>query len=172
MAGLALTLACGGGGGGGGTPTSAVKLVYTDPPADSSTWQLVADPLSTETNLILDLMAPASASGQGVTLVLGITSGKVTWSQMSNGHYAASVYSDAVVNVASVQGSALRIVVAQTSESPAVTYGTAPVLQVSLEMASGAVSGTIPLTVSNAGHLGTQPTPTVITVAVGTLEAQ
>jgi hypothetical protein len=171
-------VAVGGGGGGstgGGSTTPAITLVYTNPVLDSTRWQLVNDPLSTDTHLILDLMAPANTSGEGVTLILTTSGSEATWSQMSqtvNSLYATSAYPDAVVSVATVQGSALRIVVAQTLGTPVVNYGAAPVIQVGLSLASGAVTGSVPITVTDAGQLGTTPTPTLINVDTGTLAVQ
>jgi hypothetical protein len=175
---LALTLACGGSTAGASvSTTSATKLVYTDPVSNPSGWQLVNDGLSTDRKIILDLMAPTNAIGEGMSMILTTTSSEASWSHLpkaANHRYAVNAYPNPVVNVATVHGPDLRIVVAQSLGTPAVIYGSAPVLQVSLNLASGAVTGAIPVTVTDAGHLGlgNPATPAVITVDVGSLEAQ
>ncbi len=171
---LGLAVACGGGGGGGApvSTTPATALVYTDPIASGTRWQLVLDPASTPSRQILDLMAPANASGLGVTLVLTANPSEAGWHAFAPGSYLqGSVFgASPLVNVASVQGGALRIVVAQAPGTP-VAYGTAPVFQVALDLAPGAVTGAVPLTVTGAGQLGSAPTPTVIAVDLGSLAA-
>jgi len=161
-----LSLACGGAGGG-----STPKLVYTAP-ADTSSWWLKQDPASTPAFLLLDLMAPAGTSGQGVTLILTADASKAVWHAFSStSSMEGLVYPGALVSKASVQGSSLRIVAAQDT---AVAYtASTPVLQVGLDLASGASAGTVTLTPSAAGHLGAGASAAdAITVQVGELQVQ
>jgi len=126
---------------------------------------------STPARLVLDLMAPDGASGQGVTLTL-TASGVATWHAFSPGVYLQGLaYPSPLVNVSSVQGSALRIVAAQAPGTP-VLYGTAPVLKVALDLVAGAAPGSLTLSAAAAGHLGTDPTPVAITIVSGSLLAQ
>lgn len=170
---LLLTLACGGGGSGGGTAAPALAasaLAYTDP-ADGSGWRLVRDPASTPARLLLDLLAPAGAAGQGVTLVLTADAARAVWAPASGAAYATSVFPSPLVNVASVQGGALRAVVSQAPGTP-VSYGSAPVLTVALDLAAGATQGTVAFSAAQGGQLGASLPPAAITVAVGSLKAE
>jgi len=169
---LALCLACAGGAGAGNGQGSTAKLVYAAP-ADTTAWWLKLDPASTSTRLILDLMAPAGTSGQGVTLILSADPGKATWHAFTSGSYLQGlIYPGALVSKASVSGSSLRIVAAQAS-APVAYTGTTPVLQVGLDLATGASAGNAALTPSAAGHLGAGATAAdAITVQAGTLQVQ
>ena len=166
----ALTLACGG----GASSTSASKmssgLVYTAP-ADTSGWWLKKDSASTSTRLVLDLMAPSGVSGQGVTLVLASNAAQAAWHAFGTGVYLQGLaYPSPQVDVTSLQGSTLRVVAGQSTG--AVAYGSAPVLQVALDLVSGTLTGaSIPLTVATAGHLSSGSVEP-ITVQTGTLAAQ
>ena len=176
---LLATLACGGGGGGGGTitlpasTTPATKLVYTSP-TDPTAWRLVQDSASTNSRLVLDLLAPTGTSGQGVTLVLTSDTALATWAKVDGTNYADQViYTSPKAAVASVSGSSLQLLYGQAFQAgAAVNYGITPVLQVALNLASSAVTGTVALTTAQGGHLGTTSTPTAITVSVGALQAE
>jgi hypothetical protein len=176
MAALLLITACGGGGGssgggGGSTTQPAAALVYTSP-ADPTTWRLVADAASTPTHLVLDLMAPTGAAGLGVTLILTTDNLGAQWSMVSGSSYAVQVpYPYPLVDVASTQGAALRVVVGQAA-GPAFAYGSSPVLKVALDLAAGALPGSIALSASQCGHLGAAPPPVPVTVEVGSLRAE
>jgi hypothetical protein len=170
---LLLVTACGGGSGGGAasTPSPATALVYTNP-TDPTTWRLVADAASTPTHLVLDLMAPTGTAGLGVTLILTTDNLGAQWAVVSGGSYAVQVpYPYPLVNVASTQGAALRVVVGQAA-GPAFAYGSAPVLSVALDLAAGALPGSVALSASQCGHLGATPPPVPVTVEVGSLQAQ
>jgi hypothetical protein len=169
---LALTLACGGGGSDVGTGPVGTKMVYTAP-ADISGWWLKADAASTPTSLVLDLMPPPGAFGQGVTLTLTGDAAQATWHAFRTGVYLQGlIYTSGTTQlaVASPEGPALRIVAGQSPTS--VTYGTAPVLQLGLDLTGSATKNTtIPLAVSAAGHL-TGGVAGPITVQPGTLQVQ
>jgi hypothetical protein len=168
---LTLTLACGGGGSNVGNPY-ATKLTYTGP-ADPTLWRLTQDVASTPAHLVLDLMAPASVtSGYGVTLVLTTDPNRTSWHAFSPGVYLQGlIYPSPVVQVASVQGPALRIVAAQAPGTP-VNYYAAPILQVELDLAATALPGTVDLTATLGDHLGASGPAAPITIQAGSLQAQ
>jgi len=173
--GLAALLACGGGGGGGSSAstrstTAATSLVYSSS-AGSSSWRLVEDGASTGTRKVFDLYAPAGTTGQGFTVVLTTDPGNATWSPVSGTRYAVqTLFSSTAVSLASVSGGALRIVFGQ-APGTAVSYDGSPVVQVALNLASGATVGGVTLTATQAGNLvGTSPAE--VTVAVGSLQAE
>ena len=161
---------CGGSHSGSTPAPVAAALAYTAPAGTG--WRLVQDPASTSTHLVLDLLAPAGTQGNGITLILTTDPAQATWSPVSGSAYGVqNVYPAPVVNVASVQGSALRLLAAQAPGTP-VTYGTAPVLTVALDLVAGIPPGAIALTATQAAHLGAGAPPVAITVAPGTLAAQ
>jgi len=170
---LTLALSCGGGGSsvGSGPPDPyATRLVYTDP-ADPAAWRLTQDPASSPAHLVLDLMAPAGASGQGVTLVLTTDASKASWHAFSPGVYLqALAYPSPAVQVASVLGPDLRIVAAQAPGAP-VTYS-APVLKVELDLGATTLPGAVALAATLGGHLGAAAPPDAITIQTGALQAQ
>jgi len=173
---LLVILGCaGGGGGGGGTP--ATQLVYKAGVADTSAWQLQQDPATTSTHLVLDLMAPAGTKGQGFTVVLTTDPAYATWSKPDGTHYALqNLFSSAAPNVSwssvSASGADLRIVFGQPQGTAQAMDG-GPVVQVSLDLLNpGATVGTVTLTASGAGYLGSGPPPTAVTVSVGNLQAK
>jgi hypothetical protein len=172
---LLVTLGCGGRDGGSSAPprstTPATELLYQASLADTSAWRLELDPASTGQHLLLDLLAPAGTSGQGFTVVLGTDPGNAVWSTVDGSHYAVqSLFSAPLVNLASVSGGELRIVFGQ-APGTAVSYA-GPVVQVALDLAPGATVGDVVLTASESGTLGTSSTPTLVTVSVGSLQAE
>jgi hypothetical protein len=175
LSGAALSLALACGGGGGSAPAPAKTLVYTNPTPSATDWQMVADAqASTPTHLVLDLVAPAGASGQGVTLTLATDSGKAAWTLVNgspSSPFLQCAYATPLVEHAGVQGPVLRLVVAQAPGTP-VVYGSSPVIQVALDLASGAVPGTVALTASQGGHLGAGTAPVAISVSTGVLQAE
>jgi hypothetical protein len=180
IAAISAILGCGGGGGGGSsTPprsiTPATQLVYPATVADTTSWRLELDPANTGTPLLLDVLAPTGTSGQGFTVVLSTDPANAVWSKIDqNGDYALqSLITNPKVNIASrsASGGDLRIVFGQTQGTP-VSYGTSPVVQVALELASGATVGDVVLTASQGGNLGASATPDQVTVSVGSLLAK
>lgn len=182
LAGAALlaTLACGGGGGGGGASAPAgppaTTLSYSGPAADTTQWQLAEDSASTSTHLVLDLLAPAGAAGLGVTAVLTLNPAQATWSYVAGSAYATqTLFQNPKVDLASLSAdkSQLRLLLGQAAGTAAVTYGSTPVVQVALDLAASATqSSAVTLTATQGGHLGTSPTPSAITIQVGTLQTQ
>lgn len=168
--GLLLTLACGGGA--SDSVAKAVTLAYTNPATASADWQLVKDSTSSTSRLVLDLMAPTGTSGQGITLILTADTSKATWATFSSGSYVSGLpyATPLLANKASVNGSALRIVVAQ-DPAGSVTYSSTPVLQVALNMASGAAVGNANLAAKAGYHLDAGTTSS-ITIDAGTLSVK
>jgi hypothetical protein len=167
---LLLTAACGGGSGSGGR--AELALVYQDPTGPAA-WRIQAEApgFPSTSHLVLDLMAPDGASGQGVTLIL-TTDQNAQWSKVDGSHYEVqTTYPSPLVEVASVQDSSLRILVAQAPGAP-VAYGAKPLLQVALDLAAGASAGSVTLSATAAGHLGASAPAVPITVEVGTLQAR
>ena len=163
-----LCLACGGG---AKNPLKAATLVYTNP-TDASSWRLVQAATSTTTHLVLDLVAPTGASGQGVTLVLTTDPAKAAWSPVSGGVYAVQkAYPSTLVKIATLKGADLRLLMTQAAGTP-VAYGSLPVLTVALDLTTGTLPGSVALSAAQGGHLGPAPQPVPITVAVGGLQAQ
>jgi hypothetical protein len=169
---LLSTLACGGGASSDVAP--AITLNYTNPTTANADWQLVKDSTSSTSRLVLDLMAPTAptvTSGQGITLILTTDTSKATWATFSSGSYVSGLpyATPLLANKASVNGSALRIVVAQNPAGSA-TYSNAPVLQVALNMASGAAIGSGSLTVASAYHLSRDATSDITSsIDLGTI---
>ena len=161
---LLVALGCGGGSGSGPSGPPASSLAYT-PPTDLTGWRLVQDSASsTGTHLVLDLLAPSGLSGQGVTLTLTGDASRATCSLLAGGAYA-----NPLVRIASPSGSALRTVVAQAPGSP-IVYGANPVLSFALDLTANATTGTITLTVTQAGHLDAFNMTAPITVQAGTVQ--
>ena len=163
---LLASLACGGAAGGAGAASSGFSFSAGGAATD---WRLVQDSASTSTHLVLDLLAPTGTSGQGITLILTTDPTEATWGYVSGTSYATQgVYTSPVVSIASAKGALLRILVGQGGGT-AVSYGSTPVIQVALDLASGASAGAVTLTATQAGHLGTSATPSSITVNPGSL---
>jgi hypothetical protein len=130
-------------------------------PTDTSQWRLVKDTSSTASHLVLDLLAPAGASGMGVALVLDVDGNLASWSPVAGG---------GLVGTDGFQG---KILASQENPTPPIAYGGGPVLTVALDLGRGAPPGPVPLTVSQAGHLAAPMSmPTTLTIAVGVLTAR
>jgi len=170
---LLLTLACGGGGGGGTPAPPATTLNYSFSSGPGDTWRLVQNAsASTSTHLVFDLFAPSTASGDGFTVVLTTNPAQAAWSRPDGVNYMTRVpYPNAKVSIASVAGASLRLVAGQVPGAE-VPYGTSPLAEVALDMASSATVGGVTLTATAASHLAGPGDPTDIAVEVGTLQAQ
>jgi hypothetical protein len=127
---------------------------------------------SSDTTLLLDLLAPTGSSGRGVTVVLTADPGLVGWkpldgtSLIKNGGYAGDL-----IQKTSLKGGTLGVLLSQKPGVP-VSYGVGPVLSVALELKPAVQPGTIQFTAAQGSHLGVSTTPEAMTIAVGTLNAQ
>ncbi|MGA2083710.1 MAG: hypothetical protein ABSH53_24345 [Holophaga sp.] len=173
---LLLTLACGGGGGSSGTP--AKQLAYTDP-STTSGWRLQLDPASPPsptTHVVLDLLPPANITGNAVTVLLTVNPAVAKWSYVAGTSYATQTpfATTPPVDVAGVQGGALGIVLGQPVTAAPVSFGdgTTMVVQVALDLATGADTGDAGLAATQGGFLGAAGPVASITVAAGSLEAK
>ena len=167
-----ISLACGGGGSGPNpSPVNANRLVYTNP-TDSSSWRLVRNSSSSDTTLLLDLLAPTGGYGRGVTVVLTADPSLVSWkpvdgtSFIRNGGYAGDL-----IQKTSLKGGTLGVLLSQKPGVPA-SYGVLPVLSVALELKPGARPGAIQFTATQGSHLGVSATPEAMTIALGTLSVE
>lgn len=170
---LLLALACGGGGGGStGTPATKLDYSFAADPGDS--WRLVKDPATTETKVVLDLLAPAGTVGNGFTVTLTTNSAEASWAQVDNttSYAVQGPFATPLVNLAKVSGGTLHVVVGQALGTPVPYDGDKPLLKVVLDKASSAMVGGVTLTASAAGNLGTDPSPVAVTVSVGSLAAK
>ena len=185
---LASLVACSGGGGSssstsGGTPSnpsSATKLVYTDPTASAGQWTLMKDAASTDTHLVLDLVSPSDAvSGFGVGFTINAPS-SVTWTKVSGSD--ATLIQNAAYNL--TLGAAPQLIkgVSKTGNLIAGVYqkglATTPVphpgtvAKIALDLSSGAQkTASVPLTVSVSQELQASGMQT-ITIVPGTLALQ
>jgi hypothetical protein len=179
---LLLLAACGGGGSGAGpvAPAPATTLSYTNPPLAGYSLQVV--PASNHTRqLTLNLVGPTGQMAQGVSIFLTADPALVTWAKTA-GAYAVpgTVFTlgpapQAFVTSVSAAGG-LQVGLYQKTGS--VTYGSAPLLSLGLNLLAGSVKAgsTVALSVSS----GTQAVyvdvngavqPLAAPVAVGTLVA-
>ncbi len=168
---VALEVACGGKSDSTTSKNVAKKLVYTDP-TDTSSWRLVRNGTSTDTHLVLDLVAPAGASGRGVTFVATTDRAQTHWQPMEGAAYTKNVaYTGSLISIGSVQDSNLRVILSQRTGNSQ-TYGSAPVMSVALDLDPNATPGNVALSVNQAGHLGASTAPSSMNVAAGSLKAQ
>lgn len=158
---------------GGAHHGPATTLVYTAP-ADAGQWRLVPNPASTPRHLVLDLLAPAGASGMGVTMELGVDASRARWAAVAGATLVQpGAYVAPLAQSATLLGPDLRILLSQEAPTAPVAYTAAPVLTVALDLVSGAAPGQVAVTVANAGHLaasGTLPVP--LSLAIGSVKAQ
>lgn len=183
MAGCALVALVGCGGGGGSTSSTPVKtaqkLSYTDP--TSGTYQLKKNTaLSTDTKLVLDLVASGGGSGVGVTFHLSADTSKVNWVKVADtdGDY---VRNGAVFTLGSgvqalkgkVSGSTLQAVVSQKGLSNAKALD-GVLATVALSLKTGVTPGAVSLDVvsGKAQVLQSSGTISSITISKGTLTAE
>jgi hypothetical protein len=177
---LLLLAACGGGGSGAGPAAAATTLTYTNPPL--SGYSLQAVPASNHTGqLTLNLVGPTGQVAQGVSIFLTADPAMVTWAKTA-GAYAVpgTVFTlgpapQAFITSVSAAGG-LQVGLYQKTGS--VTYGSAPLLSLGLNLLAGTVKpgSSVALAVSS----GTQAVyvdgngavqPLAAPIAVGTLVA-
>lgn len=182
---LLTLIACGGGGGGGGssTPTPATRLVYTDP-TDATAYRWVRDAgLSTNTHLVLDLVAPVGVNLHGIGFHATVDATRAGWSKVASGdatwiqNAAFSLGSGTQALAAKVSGNALQAGVYQkaVSTTPVASSGQ-PLVRVALDLTTGATPGTISLQQTSGKALALVAGTTVaagnVTTAFGSLQAQ
>lgn len=180
---LSFAAACGGGGGGGGTTTPppppktiADTLAYTDPSA--SGFRLIRNTgLSTASKLVLDVVGPASTTGQGMAFILSADQSKATW---TNPPSAGTLVQNVTFNLGSgtqayigkITGDQLQGAAFQKPGAAAVNLGQ-PLLRISLDLKMNIpVNSPIPISFIGGNKLSGSGAPSAITVAVGTLVAQ
>jgi hypothetical protein len=182
--GLAL-LVLGGCGGGGGSSASAPAayasvLSYSNPPLGG--YSLQAEPASNHTaRLVLDLVGPAGTVARGVSFFLTADPAMVAWSPQGSAYAvpgtAFSLGPAPQAFVAKAAAGNLQVGIFQ--KSGAATYGSAPLVQVALDLKAGVVlpgstvalgpsAGLGPVLVDANGAV--QPFPAAI--AVGALTAE
>ena len=157
---------------GGDTPQPpATRLTYTDP-TDTAQWRLVRNAASSSTHLVLDLLAPASASGRGVSMVLTCDS-KVAWKAVDGTALVKNgvTFTGDLVQRGSVQGADLRVLLSQ-KPGTVQAYGSGVVLSVAVDLVSGTLPGAVAISAAQGAHLGSAAIPESIPVLVGTLKAE
>lgn len=142
-------------------PAKAAGMAYVDPAG--SGWRLVRNPASTDTHLVLDLMAPAATTGLGAGLVLSLDAGKAQWSKVAAGdadfahNLAFDLGADAATRLSRgvLKGADLQVGVFQKGLANPVAYGGA-LLSVAIDFKGAGTldPGTaIALSVGRAQHL-------------------
>jgi len=154
--------------GGSGSSSTAPRLGYTNPV--TSGYQLVADPSSTATHLVLNLVGPAGSQLQGGTFSLTTDAAKASWSPSVAEGGALDLGSGLKLMKSKAEGSAMQVAIYQKGASPAV-LATKPLFTVALDLKAG-VKGPIALAASPAKILDAQGNTVTVPVAVGTLTAE
>lgn len=183
---LGLLVSCGGGGGGSTPPpTPATGLSYTDPA--SGNFKLVKNTgLSTASHLVLDLVGPAAANGNGFALFLSVDSSKATWSKVASADvdYAQNgtvftLGTGTTIFKAKVTGNDLQVGLSEKGNATGKALnGTLCRVALNLNTAAGLQPGAaISLTADATKNTvlypaGTTPVTASVPVAVGTLTAQ
>ncbi|WP_257460261.1 hypothetical protein [Archangium lipolyticum] len=161
------------------TVPAATGITYEDP--QSTGWRLIKNAaLSTDSRLVLDLMAPAGTLGRGVDLTLSADQPRASWAKLSSGdseyalNHAFDLGSGPQLFKSSVKESTLLVGAFQKgTAAPAASFN-GPVLSVALDLKTGPAlpSGPVRLQVSKAHALPENGTLSPIDVAVGSLTAR
>lgn len=154
--------------GGAGSSSPAPRLGYTNPA--TSGYQLVADPSSTSTHLVLNLVGPAGAQLQGGTFSLTADAAKATWSPSVAEGGALDLGSGLKLMKSKADGSAMQVAIYQKGATAA-TLAAKPLFTVALDLKAGA-KGPVALAASSAKILDAQGNTVTVPVAVGTLTAE
>jgi len=155
---------------------SASALAYTAP--SSSGYQLVRDPSSTGTHLVLDLVGPQGAQIQGTVFTLSVDGTKASWGNAGGSDpyikegQVLSLGTGAKLLKSQLSGSTLQSAIFQKGSVAAATLGSQPILSVALDLKAGASTGAVSLSSTSAQILDATGTTQAITVAVGSLTAQ
>jgi hypothetical protein len=172
----ALLLACGGSSQVGPPPTVTPALAYTNPV--SGRFRLVRNPASTDRHLVLDVTGPASVSGHGVALVLGLAGQGASWGKAGDAglvhNLAFDLSSGTPVQVGLAVSTALQAAVFQKPGlATAVPFGQG-LFQVAVDLAEDAPAGTVAVTLVKGQALAADGTLLDLsrspdTLAIGTL---
>jgi hypothetical protein len=146
-------------------PAASTKLGYTNP--TTSGYRLVADPSSTGTHLVLNLVGPSGSQIQGGTFTL---TSDAAWSSTVAEGGALQLGSGVKLLKSQVKGSALEVAIYQKGVTAA-TLAEKPLFAVALDVKTGA-KGPIALTATDAKILDAAGNTVVVPVAVGSLSAE
>ncbi len=167
------------GGAGKGTtaaPAPAASLAYAAPAAAG--YQLVRDPSSTNTHLVLGLVGPQGTQVRGAVLSLNVDGSMVAWANPGGSDpyiregQALSLGTGTKLLKSQLSGSTLQTAIFQKGSAPAATLGSQPILSVALDLKAGAPKGAINLSSASAQILDAAGATQAITVAVGSLSVQ
>jgi hypothetical protein len=157
-------------------PTVASTLVYTAPSTGS--YQLVRDPASTSTHLILGLVGPQGAQVKGAVLSLNVDGATASWSNpggsdpyIREGQVLALGTGTKLLK-SQLSGTTLQAAIFQKGSVAAATLGSQPLFSVALDLKAGARTGAVNLSSASAQILDAAGATQAITVAVGSLVAQ
>lgn len=157
-------LGCSGASGNGTSP----RLGYTNPA--NTGYQLVADPSSTATHVVLNLVGPAGAQLQGGTFTLTADASKVTWSPTVAEGGALDLGPGVKLMKSKVDAASMQVAIYQKGTTAA-TLAAKPLFTVALDLKAGA-KGSVALTASAAKILDATGATVTVPVAVGTLTAE
>jgi hypothetical protein len=157
-------------------PTPAASLVYTAPSAAG--YQLVRDPSSTGSHLVLSLVGPQGTQVRGALLSLNADGAKVAWGNpggsdpyIREGQVLALGTGTKLLK-SQLSGSMLQAALFQKGATPAATLDSQPLFSVALDLKAGASTGAVKLSSASAQILDATGATQAITVAVGSLVAQ
>ena len=175
---LAGCLACGGSSASTGPKsTVATGLVYTAP--TSQGYRLVADPASTATNLVLNLLGPTGEATQGVIFKVSCDGTKATWvapagsATLARPGTALNLGTGLPLLQSSASGQELQAALFQKGGTAATTLGASPILSVALSLKAGAPQGKVMLMAwPECKAQGAAGESKPISVAVGELVAK
>jgi hypothetical protein len=165
---------------GSGSPTApgpATSLVYTPP--TGSGYQLVADPASTATHLVLDLVGPSGAQLRGVVATLNADGAMAAWGNPGGASDpclkagpALALGTGTLLLRSLPAGSSLQVALFQKGATPAATLSGLPILSVALDLKAGTAPGAVSLSCTAAQILDAAGTTQATPLAVGTLAAR
>ncbi len=167
------------GGAGKGTtagPAPAGALVYTAPKVVG--YQLVRDPASTGTHLVLGLVGPQGTQVRGAVLSLNVDGSMVGWGNPGGSDpyikegEVLSLGTGTKLLKSQLSGSTLQAAIFQKGSVAAAPLGSQPILSVALDLKAGAHTGAVSLSSASAQILDAAGATQTITVAVGNLSAQ
>ena len=176
---LAVLLACGGKAAGDGTTAaapSAGTLSYTAPA--TAGFQLVRDPSSTRTHVVLNLVGPQGTQLKGVGLSLTVDGAKASWAKVGGTDpyllegSALTLGTGTKLVKSQLAGQTLEAAVYQKGATAPATLGTQAILTVALDLKAGAPRGPVTLSSASATLLDAAGKTQTIAVAVGSLTVE